>query len=108
MRAIVSLNRHTIPSSTTCCVIFGFFFIAACGGAMRSEPTQALAAIKADTSSKSPAPSAIAPVLFFSNVTSGPNTGNGDASLGQIPGQDGALVTIWGAHLGTKADSQLF
>jgi hypothetical protein len=104
----MSRNRYTIPFSTTCCLIFGFFFIAACGDTMRSEPTLALAAIKADSSSKSPVPSALPPVLFFSDLTSGPNSGNSDASLGQTPGQDGALVTIWGAHLGTKADSQLF
>ncbi len=104
----MSKIRYTIPFSATWCVVFGSFLIAACGSAMHSEPTQTLAAIRADASGKSPVPSALAPVLFFSDVTSGPNSGNGDASLGQTPGQDGALVTIWGAHLGTTADSQLF
>jgi hypothetical protein len=39
------------------------------------------------------------PILFFSDLTSGPKTGNSDISLGQTPGQDGAIVTIWGRHL---------
>lgn len=39
------------------------------------------------------------PVLYFSDITSGPKTGNTDTSLGQTPGQDGAIVTIWGRGL---------
>lgn len=41
----------------------------------------------------------VAPILLFSDITSGPRTGNTDISLGQISGQDGAIVTIWGRNL---------
>ncbi len=40
------------------------------------------------------------PVLYFSDIASGPRTGNTDVSLGQISGQDGAIVTIWGRNFG--------
>jgi hypothetical protein len=36
------------------------------------------------------------PILCFTDVTSGPRTGNSDTSLGQIAGADGAIVTVWG------------
>ena len=39
------------------------------------------------------------PILFFSDITSGPKTGNSDNSLSQVSGQNGAIVTIWGRHL---------
>jgi len=39
------------------------------------------------------------PVLYFSDITSGPRTGNTDTSLGQTAGQDGAIVTIYGRYL---------
>ena len=42
------------------------------------------------------------PTLNFSDLVSGPNTGNSDTSLGQIGGQDGAIVTVWGTGLGTS------
>ena len=45
------------------------------------------------------------PVLFFSDLTSGPRTGNSDASGGRIPGQDGAIVTLWGRNLGSAPGS---
>jgi hypothetical protein len=40
-----------------------------------------------------------APVLYFSDIISGPKTGNTDTSRGQTAGQDGAIVTVWGRHL---------
>ena len=40
------------------------------------------------------------PVLFFSDLDSGPATGNGDISLGQTANVNGALVSIWGKNLG--------
>lgn len=40
------------------------------------------------------------PVLFFSDLANGPRTGNGDTSLGQRAGVDGAIVTVWGKNLG--------
>jgi hypothetical protein len=40
------------------------------------------------------------PVLYFSDITSGPRTGNTDVSRGQVSGQHGAIVTIWGRNLG--------
>ena len=39
------------------------------------------------------------PVLYFSDITSGPNSGNSDISGGRS-GLDGAIVTIWGHNLG--------
>jgi plastocyanin len=43
------------------------------------------------------------PVLFFSDITSGPKTGLGDG-LG-----DGAIVTIWGCNLGSsQGSSQIY
>jgi len=39
------------------------------------------------------------PVLYFSDITSGPKTGNTDVSLGQTSGENGAIVTIWGRNL---------
>src|SRR5262245_58191288 len=43
------------------------------------------------------------PVLSFSDIAYGPSTGNSDTTLGQTAGQDGAIVSVWGLHLG---DSQ--
>lgn len=49
------------------------------------------------------------PVLFFSDLTSGARTGNSDASGGRTPGQDGAIVTLWGRNLGsTPGNAQVF
>jgi hypothetical protein len=42
--------------------------------------------------------SATDPVLHFSDLTSGPRTGNSDTSGGRS-GQDGAIVTLWGRNL---------
>ncbi len=48
------------------------------------------------------------PVLYFSDLTSGPKSGNSDTSGGRS-GQDGAIVTIWGRNLGSaQGDSQVF
>jgi hypothetical protein len=46
-----------------------------------------------------------APVLLFSDLDSGPNTGNTDTSSQQAAGHDGAIVTIWGARLGSSQGS---
>ncbi len=46
-----------------------------------------------------PSISQSAPVLNFSDITSGPKTGNGDG-LG-----DGAIVTVWGNNLGSSQGS---
>ena len=40
------------------------------------------------------------PRLFFSDLMSGPRSGNSDTSLGQAAGLDGAIVSVWGAFLG--------
>ena len=49
------------------------------------------------------------PALFFSDLNNGPSTGNTDTSLQQTPGQEGAIVTIWGARLGSsQGGSQVF
>ena len=42
-----------------------------------------------------------APALMFSDLVSGPSTGNSDNSQpGQTAAQDGAIVTVWGKNLG--------
>src|SRR5215470_3222809 len=43
-----------------------------------------------------------APVLYFTDLAGGPRSGNGDTSKGQSAKQNGALVTVWGANLGTS------
>ena len=44
-----------------------------------------------------------APALMFTDLVSGPSTGNSDNSqTGQTAGQDGAIVTVWGKNLGTS------
>ncbi|WP_163337106.1 choice-of-anchor Q domain-containing protein [Desulfopila sp. IMCC35008] len=50
----------------------------------------------------SPVYSATTPVLFFTDLTSGPKIGSTDVSLGQTSGQDGAIVTVWGRGLGNS------
>jgi hypothetical protein len=48
------------------------------------------------------------PVLYFSDITSGPKSGNSDASGGRS-GLDGAIVTIWGSNLGsTQGNSKVY
>ena len=48
------------------------------------------------------AQTAQAPVILFTDLVSGPATGNSDSSQpGQLAGQDGAIVTVWGKNLGT-------
>jgi len=48
------------------------------------------------------------PVLYFSDITSGPNSGNSDTSGGRS-GLDGAIVTVWGRNLGDmQAGSQVY
>src|SRR6476659_4700046 len=42
------------------------------------------------------------PVLNFSDLAYGPNTGNTDTSLGQTAGVDGAIVSVWGLNLGAS------
>lgn len=45
------------------------------------------------------------PVIFFSDLDSGPSSGNTDISGGLRSGEHGAIVTIWGKNLGsTQAD----
>jgi hypothetical protein len=50
-----------------------------------------------------------APILCFSDLASGPKTGNSDVSLGQTAGTDGAIVTVWGKNLGaSQGTSRVF
>ncbi|MFH0727188.1 MAG: choice-of-anchor Q domain-containing protein [Pseudomonadota bacterium] len=44
------------------------------------------------------------PVLCFSDITSGPRSGNSDVSGGRS-GTDGAIVTLWGHNLGNARGS---
>ncbi len=49
------------------------------------------------------------PVLHFSDITSGPKTGNTDGAGGLEASQHGAIVTIWGNRLGVgQEDSNVF
>ena len=49
------------------------------------------------------------PLLCFTDLTSGPKTGNSDTSLGQTAGTDGAIVTVWGKRLGAgKGTSKIY
>lgn len=43
-----------------------------------------------------------APRLLFSDLTSGPATGNGATDMGQPAGVNGAFVTVWGYGLGAS------
>ncbi|MBK6365039.1 MAG: IPT/TIG domain-containing protein [Saprospiraceae bacterium] len=46
------------------------------------------------------------PVLCFSDLISGPKTGNSDHSQeNQTAGRDGSIVTIWGANLGNHQNN---
>ena len=48
------------------------------------------------------------PVLYFSDISSGPKSGNSDTSGGRT-GVDGAIVTIWGRNLGsTQGSSRVY
>jgi hypothetical protein len=49
------------------------------------------------------------PYICFTDLTSGPATGNSDNSqTGQVAGQDGVIVTLWGKNLGSsQAGSQV-
>jgi hypothetical protein len=50
-----------------------------------------------------------APILCFSDLISGPKTGNSDVSLGQTSNADGAIVTVWGKYLGaSQGSSKIF
>ncbi|MFO0727356.1 MAG: choice-of-anchor Q domain-containing protein [Myxococcota bacterium] len=42
------------------------------------------------------------PLLYFSDLIEGPKSGNSDDSLGQTAGTDGAIISIWGTHLGAQ------
>jgi hypothetical protein len=59
---------------------------------------------------RSPASSSVAsdPVLYFSDITSGPKSGNSDISGGRS-GLDGAIITVWGCNLGgAQAGSKVY
>jgi len=75
----------------------------------RSLPT---ATRQSEKSDHQPPSSTIAigtePVLYFSDITSGPKSGNSDTSGGRS-GLDGAIVTIWGRNLGeAQAGSKVY
>src|SRR2546426_7571081 len=68
---------------------------------VRSSDASSNQAVSGDfkLTTSAPPPPPVTPTLFFSDLESGPNTGNTDTSLGQVSGQNGAIVTIWGANL---------
>jgi hypothetical protein len=45
------------------------------------------------------------PVLWFTDIDSGPKTGNSDTAFGQIANTDGAYVSIFGSNLGEPGDT---
>lgn len=68
------------PLSPVVCGIFGWLMLAS--------------TVTAQTSQR--------PVILFTDIASGPATGNSDNSQpGQSANQDGAIVTVWGKYLGT-------
>jgi len=57
---------------------------------------------QADDGPASPPPQQqLTPVLWGSDITSGPNTGNGDTTFGQVANVNGCYVSVWGVNLGT-------
>jgi hypothetical protein len=77
-------------------LLFVFFsYVMAAGGL----PCPAAAPSTVDPRPAAAITAADDPVLYFSDLTSGPKTGNSDTSGGRS-GQDGAIVTIWGRNLG--------
>jgi hypothetical protein len=83
-------------------------------GAVSSSPSRPplQSATQPTVGSKPQAPASISaatdPVLYFSDITSGPKSGNTDISGGRS-GQDGAIVTIWGRNLGsTQGASKVY
>jgi uncharacterized protein (TIGR03437 family) len=88
--------RDAAPAWFIAAVAMCTIVVAACsGGGSANEPAA------------EPAPPAAAPgapALMFSDLASGPSSGNSDNSQpGQTAGLDGAIVTVWGKNLGTTA-----
>ena len=71
-----------------------------------SEDVPTLGATAVLPTEQAPVVAAIAgePILYFSDITSGPKSGNGDTTGGRS-GLDGAIVTIWGRNLGSTQES---
>jgi len=86
-----------------------------CGGGNTAfQAATTSTAIAASTPATAPPnqPAALAaatdPVLYFSDIVSGPKAGNSDTSGGRT-GEDGAIVTIWGRNLGgTQGSSKVY
>ncbi len=68
----------------------------------RSSNKTSLVAVMMTVGSVLHAAAQSAPVLYFSDVTSGPRSGNSDSSGGLPPGQNGAIVTVWGTGIGSS------
>ncbi len=68
---------------------------------LSSPSSQAATEFSRDPNSELPVSTAVAgdPLLYFSDITSGPKSGNSDTSVGRS-GLDGAIVTLWGRNLG--------
>jgi hypothetical protein len=72
-----------------------------------TRPSQSAAATKYEAAT-GPSQSH-GPQLFFSDLDSGPKSGNSDISQGQRLGEDGAIVSVWGARLGDlQGSSRVF
>ena len=71
-----------------------------------AAPLQSATELPQGSNPQSPASPSTAtdPVLYFSDITGGPRSGNSDISGGRS-GQDGAIVTIWGRNLGSSQSS---
>lgn len=79
--------------------------ISTAGGSPLSEATTAPTVIHPTPAE---AMGAASPVLYFSDLTSGPKSGNSDTSGGRS-GLDGAIVTVWGRNLGsTQGSSKVY
>jgi len=90
------------------CLLTVSLFISSYGSGQLPGPTgdSQVYANGAETASYYPwaSATAAAPVLFFTDITSGPKSGNPDTS-GERSGQDGAIVTLWGRNLGSAQGS---
>src|SRR5499427_7702999 len=90
------------PTSGTISTTTGGTTSTTTGATDPSTPPSSTSGTSGTTSSPSGASVVASPVLYFTDLASGPRCGNKDTSRGQIANQDGALVTVWGQNLGTS------
>src|SRR5215469_8191047 len=95
-------GTNSTPTSGTSSTTTGGTTSTTTGATDPSTPPSSTSGTSGTTSSPSGASVVASPVLYFTDLASGPRSGNKDTSRGQIANQDGALVTVWGQNLGTS------